>query len=223
MKINTDKISQTSNNNLQIKSLSLGQLETNCYLLYCKKTLECLIVDPADSGELITQSILDLQLTPLGIFFTHGHFDHVLASLELKLNFNIQIFMHQKDTNLLKNAQKSAQYWLQRTVDPVPQSTAPISENSKIQIGQSFVTVYETPGHTPGSIVLFANEPQPFLCTGDTLFKAGVGRTDFEYSSPKDLRQSLNKIFTNFPPETIIYPGHGQSSTLKEEIIIYQT
>lgn len=209
---------QLSKNNLQVYTLTLGQLETNCYLLYCQQTRECLIVDPADSGELITQTILDLQLTPLGIVFTHGHFDHVLASLELKLNFGIRIFMHHKDSELLKKAQKSAEYWLKRTVDPVPQTTSLISEHSQIQIGKSFVTVYETPGHTPGSIALFANEPQPFLCTGDTLFKAGVGRSDFEYSSPKDLHQSLEKIGTLFPPESVIFPGHGELSTIATEL-----
>ncbi len=205
-------------NNLQIETLCLGQLDTNCYLAWCKKTRECIVIDPADSGDSITQTILDLQLKPLCIVFTHGHFDHVLGSLEVKLNFDIPIFMHLKDTDLLKQAQKSAQYWLKRTVDPVPNKTQPISEGGKLEIGASKLTIIETPGHTPGSIVLFAQEAQPILFTGDTLFKAGVGRTDFEYSSPRDLQKSLQKLFDTLPPETTCYPGHGETTTLQVEV-----
>ncbi|GIK83438.1 MAG: MBL fold hydrolase [Patescibacteria group bacterium] len=204
-------------NNLQVETLTIGQLETNCYIAYCKQTNECIVIDPADSGDFITQTILDLKLTPLCILFTHAHFDHVLGSLELKLNFDIPIFMNQKDTQLLKKAQSSGKYWLKQEVDPVPQETKPLSEGSLIQIGKSSLVVYETPGHTPGSIVLFANEPQPLLFTGDTLFKAGVGRTDFEYSSPRDLQKSIQKLFATLPPETICYPGHGETTTLLEE------
>jgi len=204
-------------NNLQIETLTLGQLQTNCYLPFCQQTRECIIIDPADSGDFITQTILDLELKPLCIVFTHAHFDHVLGSLELKLNFDIPIFLHETDQGLLKNAQKSGRYWLKHEVDPVPQKTQSISEGTKLQIGKSMLEIYESPGHTPGSIVLFANEPQPLLFTGDTLFKKGVGRTDFEYSSPRNLYQSLEKIFTTFPDNTICYPGHGATTTLAEE------
>lgn len=204
-------------NNLQIETLTLGQLETNCYIVWCKKTRECIIIDPADAADYITQTILDLELTPLCIVFTHGHFDHVLGSLELKLNFNLPIFMHQADTDILKNAQKSAQYWLKQQVDPVPDKTLPISEGGKLKIGNSVLEIHETPGHTPGSICLFANEPQLILFTGDTLFQAGVGRTDFEYSSPKEMQNSIQKIFKNFPGKTICYPGHGETTTISEE------
>ena len=76
-------------NNLQVETLTLGQLDTNCYIPWCKETRECIIIDPADSAETITQTIIDLELKPLCIVFTHAHFDHVLGSLELKLNFNI--------------------------------------------------------------------------------------------------------------------------------------
>lgn len=205
-------------NNLQVTTLTLGQLETNCYLVWCKKTQECVIIDPADSGDFITQTILDLQLQPLCIIFTHAHFDHVLGSLELRLNFDIPIFMHKNDTQLLKNAKKNAEYWLKRTVDPVPATTNPISEGAILEVGTSKLRVIQTPGHTPGSVSLFADEPQPLLFTGDTLFKAGVGRTDFEYSSPKDLRSSIQKLFSSLPLETICYPGHGEATTLVAEI-----
>lgn len=208
-------------NNLQVEILVLGQLDTNCYIPWCKETRECIIIDPADAAEYITQTILDLQLTPLCIVFTHGHFDHVLGSLELQLNFDIPIFMHNADISILKNAQKSAKYWLKQEVDPVPSKTLSISQGGKLKIGNSELIIFETPGHTPGSISLFANEPQPIMFTGDTLFKNGVGRTDFEYSSPKDLQNSIKKLFKEFPPETTCFPGHGETTTLAEENTSY--
>lgn len=208
-------------NNLQVETLTLGQLATNCYIPWCKETRECIIIDPADSAETITQTILDLELKPLCIVFTHAHFDHVLGSLELKLNFNIPIFMNKKDGDLLTNAQKSAKYWLKHDVDPVPNKTLPISEGGKFDIGLSKLQIIDTPGHTPGSISLFADEPQPVLFTGDTLFKSGVGRTDFEYSSPKDLEKSIKKLFKTFPSQTVCYPGHGETTTLGDENTSY--
>lgn len=209
--VNLDK------NNLAIESLTLGQLETNCYIPWCKKTKQCIVIDPADSAQTITQIIIDLQLKPLCIVFTHAHFDHVLGSLELKLNFDLPIFMHQNDVKLLKTAQKSGSYWLKRVVDPVPTVTKTISEDTILKIGNSELRAIHTPGHTPGSICLFANEPRPLLFTGDTLFKAGVGRTDFEYSSPADLNKSIEKLFNNLPGETICFPGHGSYTILSQE------
>jgi hydroxyacylglutathione hydrolase len=204
-------------NNLMVETFSLGQLQTNCYLVWCQQTHESIIIDPADDADFISQQILNLALNPLCIVFTHGHFDHVLGSLELKLNFDLPIFMHKNDAHLLKTAQASAKYWLKHEVDPVPNDTLPISANTSLQVGKSTLKVIETPGHTPGSISLFANEPQPILFTGDTLFKAGVGRTDFKYSSPYDLQHSIEYLFDTLPENTICYPGHGESTTLLNE------
>lgn len=207
--------------NTQVETLTLGQLQTNCYIPWCKKTRECIVIDPADDAEYITQKILELDLNPLCIVFSHGHFDHVLGSLELKLNFDIPIFMHKNDNQLLKTAQSSAKYWLKHDVDPVPNNTAPISEDTQFKFGNSVLSVIETPGHTLGSISLFADESQPKLFTGDTLFKSGVGRTDFEYSSPQSLQKSIKKLFKTLPPETICFPGHGEATTLSNENTSY--
>ena len=107
---------------MEIKTLILGPLQTNCYLAWCKETLEAIIIDPADEADFITQEILNLKLKPKYIVLTHGHFDHVLGVLETKLNFNIPILLHQKDLSLYKKTKESAQYWLQRKVDPTPPS-----------------------------------------------------------------------------------------------------
>ncbi len=202
-------------NPLEVTSLTLGELQTNCYLAWCSSTREALIIDPADSGDTISQMILDLELKPLAIVLTHGHFDHVLATLETKINFDIPVLMHQADLFLIKAAQSSTRHWLKRETDPVPKPDSFLKDGLVLDVGEHKITVMETPGHTPGSIALY-DKSSAVLFTGDTLFQAGVGRTDFSYSSPKDLEKSVRKLFT-LPEDTICYPGHGPSTTIGQE------
>lgn len=192
---------------LEIEQLVLGDLDTNCYLLSCSQTSQVLIVDPADSADFITQKILDRQLTPVGILLTHGHFDHVLGLLELKLNFPVPVMMHEADVFLLEKAQASARHWLKREVDPVPPPTTFVKESDIVTIGQCHLKVIETPGHTPGSICAY---DATFLVTGDTLFKDGVGATNHAYSSKKRLWKSLERI-RPLAAERTSLPGHGES------------
>ena len=198
---------------MEIKTLSLGALQTNCYLVWCSKTQEAVIIDPADEAGYITQEILDLKLKPKYIILTHGHFDHVLGVLELKLNFNIPILLHKKDLTLYQQTQKSAQYWLKIQVDPTPPPDQFIKQNDQIKFGAQTLKVIETPGHSPGSICLYS---PPTLFSGDTLFKDGIGRTDFSYSNPKDMQTSLKTLF-KLPQDTKVYPGHEDHTTIEDE------
>src|SRR3989344_2226342 len=171
----------------EILKLTLGELDTNCYLVWCPTTFETLIIDPADSGDFITETLLSRQLHPVAIILTHGHFDHVLGLLELKLNFPVPIMMAKTDQFLLAQAARSAHHWLKHPVDPVPPADSFLKDGQKITFGHSMLTVMATPGHTPGSVCLHNDD---FILTGDTLFKDGVGRTDFHYSKPLQLAQS---------------------------------
>lgn len=200
---------------MEIKTLSLGPLQTNCYLVWCPETLEAIIIDPADEADYITQEILSLNLIPKYIVLTHGHFDHVLGVLELKLNFNIPIFLHKKDLPLYKQTQNSAQYWLKRQVGPTPPPDKFIKQKDQIKFGKQTLTVIETPGHSPGSICLYS-KTHNLLFSGDTLFKNGIGRTDFKYSNPQDMKDSL-KTLAKLPKNTIVYPGHEDQTTIGQE------
>ena len=205
-------------NQFRIETLSLGLLATNCYIIWNESQRDCLIIDPADSGDTISQLVLDHQLHPSAIILTHGHFDHVLGLLEVKLNFGSPILMHKDDTQLLKGAQKSAEHWLKLRTDPVPKAESFLSDGDQIEIGTLSLKVLHTPGHTPGSICLFADDeqlPYPILFSGDTLFAEGVGRTDFSYSKPLQLRDSLEKLL-QLPATTRIFPGHGESTTIEK-------
>lgn len=202
---------------MNIIPLIVGNLRTNCFLAWDSVSRECLIIDPADEADFISTTILENKITPVGIILTHGHFDHCLAALELKLNFDVPIYLHQADLFLYKNADKSAKFHTKQSAFKLPPIDFYIENNQTITFGDSFVNVIHTPGHTPGSICLYSS---PILFTGDTLFAEGVGRTDLSYSSKPDLKKSL-KIISELPDNTIIYPGHEDFEVpLSDTIVI---
>lgn len=205
-----------------VKTLTLGEFQTNCYLVFEEKTKEGLIIDPADDANFISEQILLLRITPKSIIATHGHFDHLLAAWELQLAFNIPFYIHQEDLFLLKNMEKSAKKFSSRKIiEKNPTDISFLKEGQTVSLGQENLKVIHTPGHTPGSICLVLQghllQAQNLLFSGDTLFSNSVGRTDLSYSSKTNLKKSLEKIFS-LPCSTLLYPGHGLSSSL--EIIL---
>lgn len=192
---------------MDIRCYPVGEPQTNCYFLFDTNTRHCLILDPGDEADFLTSQILELKLSPQAIVLTHGHYDHCLACLELKLNFNIPIYLNPQDNFLYQKASQSAGHWSGRQTFRQP---SPIPLPDHLNLGTTTIKIIPTPGHTPGSISLYS---APFLFTGDTLFADGVGRTDFSYSSHKDLLKSLQTL-SRLPKGTESYPGHGDSFLL---------
>jgi len=215
-------------------TLRVGTLQTNCYLVTDKETGKTLIIDPGDEADFITTTILENKLIPIGILLSHGHYDHCLGVLELKLNFNIPIYLHQADIFLYQNMHKSNSYWASSGQACLPagrgRGTTPtagwrglkpppidhfIIDNQIITFGNSSLQVIHTPGHTPGSCC-FATTPRSLdevgqLFTGDTLFASGVGSADHQYSSKPDLKNSLSKLKSMIHDSSFMiqtYPGH---------------
>lgn len=205
---------------LEIKTYTLGDLATNCYLLWSPQTEQAALIDPADDGGFLSEEIVRAGLHLEKIILTHGHFDHVLGLLEVKLNFpEASIYLHPADHFLIQQAVQSAAHWLHRQVDPVPLPDQELLPGETIDLADQTFTILHTPGHTPGSIVLYSQE-QGLMLSGDTLFKQAVGRTDFRYSSPQDLKLSLAKLF-RLRAETLVLPGHGEATSLGEESQYY--
>lgn len=217
---------------MKIEKLIVGQLATNCYLVWEEKSKEAIIIDPGDDGDYIVRRIQDLKLLPKLILTTHGHFDHVLAATELKLALGLPFLIHEKDLFLLKKAEESARHYLGINVDPITLPDKLIKENEEIKFGREKLRVMETPGHTPGSVCLYSSvyedvilgsaswrtrqarmTKKRVLFSGDSLFADGVGRTDFSYSSKEDLKKSLKKLF-KLSGDTLVCPGHGEETTM---------
>jgi len=204
---------------VKIERLIVGQLQTNCYLAWDKITGEGVIIDPGDDAEYILNRIRDLEMKPLYILATHGHFDHVLAALELKSALEIPLLINEKDLFLLKRAVGSAKFFTGDKDALKPLADKFIEEGDVISFGEKEqLKVVETPGHSPGGVV-FLNRGVVF--SGDTLFKQGMGTTQYSYCSETALLNSIkNKLF-KLPYETVVYPGHGEETTIGEEKILF--
>lgn len=200
-----------------IEKLIVGQLQTNCYLVWDQSSREAILIDPGDDAELIANRARDLDLNPILIVATHGHFDHLLAANELKWAWGVSLALHKKDAFLVRRLRSSTRHWTGQESGPAPEIERFLKESDLVSFGQKSLSILETPGHTPGGISLYDRE-EGRLFSGDTLFKRGFGRTDFEYASTADLENSLQKLF-KLPPETIVYPGHGAPTTIGAESV----
>lgn len=200
------------------KKLKLGELETNCYLVWEEESKHCLIIDAADDGVFISEEIEKLGLKPIMIMATHGHFDHVMGVLALKLIYKIPFACSSKDEFLLKRQQETAEFFLRRKikVPNLKKIDLDLDKETDVKLGTERFEIIKTPGHSPGGVCFYLAK-QNLLFSGDTLFKNAVGRTDFGYGSAKDLQKSLKKIF-KLPKKTIVLPGHGQKTVLGAEI-----
>lgn len=170
-------------------------MATNCYIV------DGVIIDPGDDAEYIMSHV---TAKPRMIVATHGHFDHIMAAYALQLAYNIPFYIHKDDIFLLSQMQSSARHFLGLPqVDPPPKP----SEMKDIPF-------IHTPGHTPGSICMKFGDS---LLVGDTIFADGaVGRTDFSYSDPEALEDSIKRILS-YSPKTVIYPGHGEETAVQKE------
>lgn len=202
---------------LLVKPLVVGQLQTNCYLVMDTKRRETVIIDPGDDATYIADVVREEGMRPTHIIATHGHFDHILGAFELQQAYDIPFLIHQKDDFLVKRMKETARHFLGIDIpDLPPEIKGYVKETDEITVCAYTLHVLETPGHTPGSICLYSPQGK-FMLTGDTLFAEGaVGRTDFAYSSFAKLRDSISNILS-YPEETILYPGHGDSTTVHEE------
>lgn len=210
---------------VSVMTICVGELATNCYIIVCERSREAIIIDPGDASESIADALLAESLTPVAIVLTHGHFDHVLGVFSLAMTFSLPVFLDARDTFLLDRAQHSARHWLSRQVDVTFPASLTNHPQAPILFGECALECIPTPGHTPGSIcatISCQSAPlsPPILFTGDTLFQGSFGRTDFSYASSFKLYDSLSHLFS-LPLNTLCYPGHGDTTSLKEELDRY--
>lgn len=202
---------------LSFEKMVIGDLETNCYLVWNEKTKECLVIDPADDGIGISEEINSKKLEVKSVFLTHGHFDHSLGALDLKLIYNADFGCSCEDTFLLDRQDETAKHFLKKEIQ-VPNFIKIDIDLDKIKnfkLGEEIIEIIKTPGHTPGS-VCFYNKKNKFLFSGDTLFAGCRGRTDFSYGSTKKIFESLKKLM-KLDKETRVMPGHGEETTIERE------
>lgn len=194
---------------MKIEKIVVGELETNCYIVYDENTHQALIIDPGEESEKIRRFLNKNNLECLFIINTHGHIDHIGANND----FDLPIMIHEFDEEFLYNPYLNLSLYFGH-----PYSSRKVERLLKdgeiLDFFGLTIRVIHTPGHTPGSICLKFDS---YLFTGDTLFCQGIGRTDFPRSSEEDLFNSLREKIFKLDSNIIILPGHGPSSNIGKE------
>ena len=195
-----------------IKRLVVGSLETNCYLISCKRTNEAAIIDPGEEEtvnlilNLLQKNNFDLKY----IINTHGHVDHIAGNNLLKAKTKALLLIHRLDADMLVDANKNFSSFMSKEIYSPPADKL-LGEGDEISLGTLNLIVIHTPGHTPGGISLLLNN---IVFTGDTLFAGSIGRTDLPGGSYQGLIKSIKEKLLILGDDKIIYPGHGPDSTI---------
>jgi hydroxyacylglutathione hydrolase len=202
---------------MEIDGLVLGSYQTNCYILREDESVkECLVVDTAlEAGGLI-DFLDERKLDPVAVVLTHGHADHITGVELLRGKFpGIKVFIHKLDAEMLTGALSNLSLMAGRKFSTDPADCA-LEEGDVVEQAGVRLKVLHTPGHTPGGICLYS-EDEGIVFSGDTLFCAGVGRTDFPGGSMTRLLKSIREKLLILPDETVVYPGHGPVTTIAQE------
>ena len=195
---------------MEIKMIKTGLLQENTYVI--SKDKECLVVDPGAELNKINEYLNAKNLKTRAILLTHGHYDHIGAAKELALIENCKIYASINEKEILEDANKngSLKYGKQEII---LDNVTYFEEEVILDFNNFLVEVVFVPGHTPGGVAYIIGEG---VFTGDTLFKGTYGRVDLYGGSKKDMKKSLEYLFT-LNSSLTVFPGHGEITTIGEE------
>lgn len=203
---------------MQVKSFTFGPFQENTYILF-DDTKECVIVDPGcystSEEKELKDFIADNNLKAVKLLNTHCHVDHVAGNAFVFDAFGLKPIIHKDDLVILNNQQRvSEMYGLPCNISPEPLSF--MKEGDTVEFGNTKLMVIHTPGHAPGHVV-FYNKQQKVLINGDVLFKRSIGRTDLTLGNHEQLIHSIKTKLFILPEDTVVYCGHGPTTTIGEE------
>jgi glyoxylase-like metal-dependent hydrolase (beta-lactamase superfamily II) len=223
--------------------IPVGMLQCNCSILGDPQAREALVIDPGDEVDQILALLARHQLKVRAIASTHTHIDHVGGLARLHQVTGAPVLIHESDMDLYRNLAQQAQ-WLGVPVPAITTIESFLREGDTLRWGHFEARVLHTPGHTPGSISLFIPDTtspagaapatggerpsptpvapatamkKPRLIAGDTLFAGSIGRTDLWGGSLPDIIRSIHEKLLVLPEETLVVPGHGESTTIGQE------
>ena len=194
---------------MEIKRITVGNLEENCYLI--TEADEAAIIDPGSESEVLLEKIGACGVKLTKILLTHGHFDHIGAVCEIKERTGAKIYMHEGDAKMPFDTELNLGYMNDEKVKPFAVDNY-LSHGDILSIGHTEGRVYHTPGHSDGSVCFLFDEN---LFCGDLLFKNSIGR--FDRGNLRAELKSLKFLMDNLDDNVIVYPGHGPKTTVGDE------
>ena len=204
-----------------IKIFPQGLLETNTYVVWEEKSLECMIIDCGVEPNVLLPFIAENRLIVKYVVLTHGHFDHSHYVEEYEKAFpNAKIVCHEDEKLVLFDPEANLSPYIGSSRAYSCNYTC-VKEGDFLSLGEKGrgecmnFQVLSTPGHTPGGICLY-NEAHKIMFTGDTIFKRSYGRTDFKYGDMQKLYESLRRLY-RMDKDITFYPGHYEMSTIGNE------
>lgn len=202
-----------------VKHMVLGPIMTNCYIAYDEDIKEAVIIDPADSADMIQRKITELSVKPAAILLTHGHFDHIGAVDNIRELYGIKVYAHEEEKDVLtSDANVSSMMGMRLSVE----ADEYVRNKETLNIGGVKYEVIHTPGHTKGGCCYYVADAK-VLFSGDTMFCQSYGRTDFPTGSYSQLMRSITDKLLKLDDDVTVYPGHNEETKIGYERSMYDT
>ncbi len=199
---------------LKIGKVVMGSVQTNCYFIYQEGEKKIIVVDPADKGDYLYKAFTEAGFEVAAILLTHAHFDHIWGCNKLRELSGVQVFACEEEKELCESAKLNVSEDVGRPYTVSVDWYLRDGEEVTIE-GMKFKMIH-TPGHTQGSCCYYF-EDDNILVSGDTLFEGSVGRTDLPTGKGSTLSRSLKEKLMILPDETLVFPGHGNGTTIADE------
>lgn len=201
---------------MEIETIVTGLIQTNTYLVISESGKEAVLVDPAADVEEILAEIKEKDINLKAILITHGHFDHIGAADELKQQYDVPVYAHEKEAEMMANGKENMSVQL-LGMNITAQADSYIIDGETLDFGNGLTfNCIVVPGHTNNSVCYY-NETYDFVITGDTLMAGAIGRTDFNNTKPSVLVNNIKEKLLVLPGKTVVYSGHGYKTTIKDE------
>lgn len=204
----------------KVVTLTFNPFQENTYVVYETVSKQAIIFDPGCLGAAeeatLFATLKSQDLTPIRLINTHCHLDHVYGNAAVAEKFGLKLGIHPLEVPVLEAVPRINEAYGLPPMTPSPAPGYFINEGEVIELGEARFEVLLTPGHSPGSIC-FYNRAESYVIAGDVLFHRSIGRSDLPGGDFDTLMGSIHTKLMPLPDETIVYPGHGPSTTIGEE------